>query len=880
MSDRIAYIKTDAIGPNPNNPRKKFDPEELEKLAQSIREVGVLQPVLAVIAEYGEATYRLIAGERRWRAAQLAGLEYIPVILKKPTGALPPEQEAEIMLIENLQRKDLDPIEEAAAYQRLLKWHSYTQEALGEKLGVSQSHIANRIRLLELPESVQENISRGIISPSHGKVLAGHKQLPEAILKKAAADMAAKNVPVVKATEKIRETIATEGRPLFSDYRMRPEFDIKPCEGCESRVMGNYYGYDTDYPYCVKPSCYDKKQQEIRDQRERALADRVEKAAKKGQGVVDLDKFRYDQYERFDVSGVKDMDLTGCQACDNKKVAKNYSDELVEACFQPSCFKKKQAAATREKNKAAKTAFQAELEEITVLAQITADACLAILMPRPVLVYLAAQLLANIQNEYERGKTRYQWAKEKFGWTDDLFKATAYHSLKTHWDALRARLETLDDGQLWEIIFEWPAVASGLTGIRQWIFEQGLAVEEEPGRLESSDAKLCDCGWPGHSLSVAEPAPASDGDETAKNCANCGYPDKETLCRDVVPGTVSAENVVCDAWVPATGDDLREHEAVGWILDNSCGDPNYDANIPRLTDEELIFCLEHEDRKTGEDKLKKEAMKRGFHKKPDLDAPKCPHLGSVEGYTGLRPMWMAINCNGKNVRYGYYEGCRKLQSHCRGVFDNCEGYKLFAMEIERVPVEDFVDTRVTQEPDPAVSVAAEAPAKSNTHQCGTCSYGHRYSGDYTYVSVVQDNGKTEKRPCEPHTHYCYQFDEGQKKIADDQHFAGGSAPSWCPLKKEGLPLTPSWPQSPSSPTATKTCDEWSAMDPSSVAPKPKKSYANSSKEIPLPTFAKRAGLPAATVRKMCEKGEIVSTQSYRHRMIPEGELDKVMELQK
>ncbi|MFA5383979.1 MAG: ParB/RepB/Spo0J family partition protein [Eubacteriales bacterium] len=117
---RINYISIDAICPNPDNPRKHFDPEELEKLAQSIREVGVLQPVLIVINGMsnfkGDGTYRLVAGERRWRAAAIAGLEYIPVVMKDLTL----EQEAEIMLIENLQRQDLDPIEEAQAYKTLL----------------------------------------------------------------------------------------------------------------------------------------------------------------------------------------------------------------------------------------------------------------------------------------------------------------------------------------------------------------------------------------------------------------------------------------------------------------------------------------------------------------------------------------------------------------------------------------------------------------------------------------------------------------------------------------------------------------------------------------------------------------------------------------
>jgi len=244
--------------------------------------------------------------------------------------------------------------------------------------------------------------------------------------------------------------------------------------------MGKQYSHSDESAYCIKPNCWEKKQQEVRQERERALADRVQKAAKKGQGVVALDKFRYDQYEEFLDHGTKDMDLSECQDCEHKKVAKrSYSDDLTEACFQPSCFKKKQAALTREKNKAARDAFQVEVEKIAELARSAAGACYAINIPRQLLVYLTAQVLANIQNSYERGKTRYQYVKEKFDWDDGFFKSTAFHSLSNDWEVFRSRLETLSEQQLWEIIFEWPAVAEGLKGIRIWMLEEGLLPDYE-----------------------------------------------------------------------------------------------------------------------------------------------------------------------------------------------------------------------------------------------------------------------------------------------------------------------------------------------------------------------------------------------------------------
>lgn len=476
-------IKISSIERNILNPRKNFDSTKLKELADSIKEVGIIEPL--VVSAYdpghgdGELRFRIIAGERRWKAATLAGLDKVPCIVKFD---LTPDQEIRLALTENLQRQDLNPIEEARAYRLLLDMskEGRTQESLADELGVSQAHIANRIRLLELPDSVQENISREIISPSHGRVLAGYKNLPAPVLKKAVEAIIEKRVPVAKTDEAIACVIGEIGKPLFNDYSSKPEFKTEQCEECEFRVMGRRYSHDeTEYPYCVKPSCWEKKQQEVRQAREQSLADKAQKAAKKGQGVVDLSKFKWDQYEEFAEYKTKGLDLSECKECEHKKVAKSYGDKLTEACFMPSCFKKKQAAATREKNKQARTAFQVELEKIAGLANAIAYTCRTINMPRPVLVYLAAQVLANVTNNYERGKTRYHYVKDKFGWDDGFFKSTAYHSLGSEWESFRSRLELLTEWQLWEIIFEWPAVAEGLTGIRSWMLEEGLLSDYE-----------------------------------------------------------------------------------------------------------------------------------------------------------------------------------------------------------------------------------------------------------------------------------------------------------------------------------------------------------------------------------------------------------------
>ena len=203
------------------------------------------------------------------------------------------------MLIENLQREDLDPIEEARAYHALLKEYDHTQEALGQKLGVSQGHIANRLRLLELPEPVRENISRGIISSSHGKVLAGHRALPEVVLRKAAKSIADNAVPVSRAATEVYKAIAEHGRDL-REYMAK--FDMAGCEGCQHVALGSKYGYNGTTPeerYCLKHSCYDKKQAEAEAAREAQIAKKAERMLKKGQQAVDLAKLGHGNFEQI-----------------------------------------------------------------------------------------------------------------------------------------------------------------------------------------------------------------------------------------------------------------------------------------------------------------------------------------------------------------------------------------------------------------------------------------------------------------------------------------------------------------------------------------------------------------------------------------------------
>ena len=169
--EKVTQIQSKLIDTNPNQPRKHFDEESLQELAVSIKNYGVIQPILVSPKEGGR--YELIAGERRLRASKMAGLSFIPAIVKQFTES----EMAEIALIENLQREDLNPIEEARAYRSLMDKYGFTQEELADKLGKSRPVIANSLRLLSLNPVVIEMVETGRLSSGHARCLAAIKDM-------------------------------------------------------------------------------------------------------------------------------------------------------------------------------------------------------------------------------------------------------------------------------------------------------------------------------------------------------------------------------------------------------------------------------------------------------------------------------------------------------------------------------------------------------------------------------------------------------------------------------------------------------------------------------------------------------------------------------
>lgn len=163
--DGYVELRLDQIHPNRNQPRQRIDPAALEALAASIRESGVIQPV--IVRRSDDGTYELIAGERRWRAARIAGLETIPAVIREASHA----RALEWALIENLQREDLTPLERAAAYQHYLNEFGGTVEGLAARLGESRSNVANYLRLLSLPKQVQDLLADGSLQMGHARAL-------------------------------------------------------------------------------------------------------------------------------------------------------------------------------------------------------------------------------------------------------------------------------------------------------------------------------------------------------------------------------------------------------------------------------------------------------------------------------------------------------------------------------------------------------------------------------------------------------------------------------------------------------------------------------------------------------------------------------------
>ncbi len=245
------HIPVEQIRANPNQPRRRFTEDQLRELADSIREKGVIQPL--ILRATGDDMYEIVAGERRWRAAQMAQLHEVPALVREYDDT----EVLEIAIIENIQRADLDPVEEAAGYRQLMDRFGHTQEKIAEALGKSRSHIANSLRLLNLPEEVQQMMSVGKLTAGHARALITADdplalaqevvarglsvRETERLVKKPAPRQAVKD-PTGFAPEKDADTRALE-QDLSAALGLKVKIDHKP-DGEAGRLTVDYSSLD------------------------------------------------------------------------------------------------------------------------------------------------------------------------------------------------------------------------------------------------------------------------------------------------------------------------------------------------------------------------------------------------------------------------------------------------------------------------------------------------------------------------------------------------------------------------------------------------------------------------------------------------------------
>jgi ParB family chromosome partitioning protein len=218
------------IHPAPDQPRKRFAEAELEELAQSIRAHGIIQPL--IVRARSDGGFSLIAGERRWRAAQRAGLQQVPVVVQD----ISPKESFERALVENLQRSDLNPMEEAEAYSRLVSEHGYTQEQVAERVGKERSTVANSLRLLKLPPSVREKVEEGTLSMGHARALLALDSVPD--IEVVCRQIAARGLSVRATESLIRQRLKGDRAKTAPVVKPQKSASVRDVENRLTKSLG------------------------------------------------------------------------------------------------------------------------------------------------------------------------------------------------------------------------------------------------------------------------------------------------------------------------------------------------------------------------------------------------------------------------------------------------------------------------------------------------------------------------------------------------------------------------------------------------------------------------------------------------------------------
>ncbi len=251
---QVLSLPIEELDRDERQPRQHFDSAKLEELAASIRARGIVQPILV---RRDEGRYRIIAGERRWRAAQLAGLREVPAIVREASK----KEAFEIALIENLQREDLNPIEEAEGYKRLIEEYGQTQESVGSRVGKDRSSVANALRLLNLPAQIKTSLVDGSLNMGHARALLGLAD--EQAMCRAAAEVSGQKLSVRATEQLVRKLKASGGKPQ----------PVKKQESAQVRSLV--------------------------EQLQRALGTKARIVDRAGKGRIELDYFSYDDLDRL-----------------------------------------------------------------------------------------------------------------------------------------------------------------------------------------------------------------------------------------------------------------------------------------------------------------------------------------------------------------------------------------------------------------------------------------------------------------------------------------------------------------------------------------------------------------------------------------------------
>jgi ParB family transcriptional regulator, chromosome partitioning protein len=222
-------VPIEFLRPNPRNPRRNFPETELDELAASMRERGIIQPIVVRPVHGAPDSYEIIAGERRWRAAQRAGLHVVPIVPLDVSD----DEALQLAIIENVQRSDLNPLEEAAGYQALVNEFQHGQDAIAKMVGKSRSHVANTLRLLKLPQSVQDYIGAGKISAGHARMLVGQPD-PERL----AREIMDRGLNVRQVEALAQERAQASGKSIKSRQRVSKDADTAALERRLSDALG------------------------------------------------------------------------------------------------------------------------------------------------------------------------------------------------------------------------------------------------------------------------------------------------------------------------------------------------------------------------------------------------------------------------------------------------------------------------------------------------------------------------------------------------------------------------------------------------------------------------------------------------------------------